>query len=258
MMQKVTIIKVGGAVVESPDTLNDFLNDFVKLEGAKILVHGGGRSATAMAERLQIETKMVEGRRVTDQNMLEIVTMVYGGLVNKNIVAKLQSKGLNALGLTGADMNIIQAHKREVKHIDYGFVGDVDAVNQKAILQLLTQDVTPIVAPLTHDKQGNLLNTNADTIAASLATALAKQCEVTLYYGFEKDGVLLDANDDHSVIHAITPKEFDALKEQGAIHSGMIPKLTNCFDAIAKGVKSVYIGHISNINCPQKGTNLCG
>ncbi|QZT38906.1 acetylglutamate kinase [Halosquirtibacter xylanolyticus] len=255
-MKKVTIIKVGGAVVESPDSLEAFLNNFVHIEGAKILVHGGGRSATAMAERLQIPTKMVDGRRVTDENMLEIVTMVYGGLVNKNIVAKLQCKKLNALGLTGADMNLIEAHKRPVKDVDYGFVGDIDRINTDALMALISQGITPVVAPLTHDLKGNLLNTNADTIAASLAVGLSAECDVDLYYGFEKNGVLKDANDDHSVITSMTTRDFEILKTSGAIHSGMIPKLTNCFDAIAQGVRRVYIGHVDNINHLDRGTHL--
>lgn len=255
-MQKITIIKVGGAVVEDAASLDAFLSDFVELQGIKILVHGGGRSATAMAERMNIPTQMIDGRRVTDQNMLEIVTMVYGGVVNKNIVAQLQAKNLQALGITGADMNLIQAHKRPVKDVDYGFVGDVDHVNAKALKQILEQGITPIVAPLTHDGNGQILNTNADTIAASLAVGLAPFFDVDLYYSFEKNGVLTDVEDDHSVIPAMTEKTFKEFIAKEVIHSGMIPKLTNSFNAIQKGVKNVYIGHISNLNHPEKGTRL--
>ena len=185
-MKPITIIKVGGKIVEQPDTLNQLLNDFARIPGDKLLVHGGGRSATQMATRLGIETKMIDGRRVTDSEMLQVVTMVYGGLVNKNIVAQLQSRGINALGLTGADMNVIQSHRRPANPIDFGFVGDVDKVDGNQLNNIISQGIVPVMAPLTHDRQGSLLNTNADTIAGEVAKALTPYYDVTLIYCFEK------------------------------------------------------------------------
>lgn len=201
--QHVTIVKVGGKIVESPDSLSQLLEDFSSLEGLKLLVHGGGRSATKLAERLGIETKMVEGRRITDEAMLEVVTMVYGGLVNKKIVAQLQSIGLNSVGLTGADLNVIRSEKRPVKDVDYGWVGDVREVNTDMLAMLLESGVIPVIAPLTHDGKGHILNTNADTMAGETAKALAEKFDVTLVYCFEKAGVLLDENDDNSVVNTI-------------------------------------------------------
>lgn len=191
-MDKLTIIKVGGKIVEEEQSLRQLLKDFSQIEGYKVLVHGGGRSATKLAEKLGIESRMVNGRRVTDRDTLEIVTMVYGGLVNKNIVAGLQALGVNALGLTGADMNIIRSEKRPVKEVDYGFVGDVKEVNTETLSSLIQQGIVPILAPLTHDKEGNILNTNADTIAGETAKALALKFDVTLIYCFEKRGVLMN------------------------------------------------------------------
>lgn len=206
-MKPITIIKVGGKIVEQPDTLNQLLNDFARIPGDKLLVHGGGRSATQMATRLGIETKMIDGRRVTDSEMLQVVTMVYGGLVNKNIVAQLQSRGINALGLTGADMNVIQSHRRPANPIDFGFVGDVDKVDGNQLNNIISQGIVPVMAPLTHDRQGSLLNTNADTIAGEVAKALTPYYDVTLIYCFEKAGVLADENDDNSVIPHITHED---------------------------------------------------
>ncbi|MGQ8338365.1 acetylglutamate kinase [Sunxiuqinia sp. A32] len=253
-MQKLTIVKVGGKVVEEAASLNDLLDRFAGLDGLKVLVHGGGRSATAMAERLGIETKMVEGRRITDANMLEVVTMVYGGLVNKNIVAGLQAKGINAIGLTGTDLNYMQAVKRPVKDIDYGFVGDIVSVHVEELNLLVAKNVVPVLAPLTHDKNGQLLNTNADTIAAEAAIAFSKYYEVELVYCFEKPGVLEDAENDDSIITSLNHQQFKALQETGAIHAGMIPKLDNSFNAIDKGVTQVRITNIPGLQ--SGGTTL--
>ncbi len=246
-MDKLVIVKVGGKIVEDPDSLDRLLTDFSAIAGAKMLVHGGGRSATKLAERLGLENKMVNGRRITDSDMLQIVTMVYGGLVNKNIVARLQAVGIDALGLTGADMNTILSVKRPVKEIDYGFVGDVEQVNGKILADLIHNGVVPVMAPLTHDGKGNMLNTNADTIAGETAKALAGFFDVQLIYCFEKKGVLLDENDDNSVIPEITPDLFKQYIEEGIIQGGMIPKLENAFDSIKCGVKEVIITEASEI-----------
>ncbi len=251
-MQDLTVIKVGGAIVEDEARLSRLLDDFAKIQGAKVLVHGGGRRATKVAAALGIETKMVAGRRVTDADMLEVVTMVYGGLVNKNIVARLQGRGVNALGLTGADMNVIRSHQRppvkvdnadkgSSELVDYGFVGDVDFVDGQALATLINQRVTPVMAPLTHDCQGHLLNTNADTIAAETAKALAPFFNVTLVYCFEKPGVLANPDDDASVIPSITRKDFEALVADGTVSGGMRPKLENALVAVGSGVKRVVI-----------------
>lgn len=241
MKEKLILVKVGGKIVEETDSLNNLLDDFVKLEGLKVLVHGGGRSATKIASQLGIESKMVEGRRVTDAEMLKVVTMVYGGLVNKNIVAALQARGINALGLTGADMNIMQSRKRPVKTIDYGYVGDVEKVNAEFLSDLIMKGVVPILAPLTHDGKGMLLNTNADTIAGEAAKALAAFFDVTLVYCFEKKGVLMDEQDDESVIEQIDYNRFVDFVNQGVIQGGMIPKLENAFQSLNAGVKKVII-----------------
>lgn len=240
-MEKLTVIKVGGKIVEEEATLKSLLERFSKIKGKKVLVHGGGRSATALATKLGIESKMVDGRRITDAETLKVVTMVYAGLVNKNIVANLQSLGLNALGLTGADMNYMRSDKRPVKTVDYGFVGDVKEVNASLLADLIGKDVVPVLAPLTHDKKGNLLNTNADTIAGEAAKALAQYFDVTLIYCFEKKGVLRDENDDDSVIAEINPQLFQEYVEKGIIQGGMIPKLENSFAAINAGVSKVVI-----------------
>ena len=247
-MEKLTIIKVGGKIVEESDTLNQLLADFSKIPGYKLLVHGGGRSATRIAESLGIESRMVNGRRITDAETLKVVTMVYGGLVNKNIVAGLQAKGVNAIGLTGADMNVIRSVKRPVKDIDYGYVGDVEKVDGKALADLIHRQIVPVMAPLTHDGNGNLLNTNADTIAGETAKALSGQFDVTLVYCFEKKGVLRDENDDDSVISRITPEEFKQYVAEGVIQGGMIPKLENSFEALNAGVTEVVITLASAIN----------
>ncbi|MDO8752460.1 MAG: acetylglutamate kinase, partial [Anaerolineales bacterium] len=217
-MKKLTIVKLGGAVLEDPASFSDFMRRFHSIEGHKILVHGGGRTATQIAGRLGIETKMADGRRITDRAMLEVVTMVYGGLINKNCVAFLQSKGCNALGITGADMDIIRAEKRLVTDIDFGWVGDITRVNGETLQKILLQDIVPVIAPLTHDGAGNLLNTNADTIASAIASALSASFKVSLIYCFEKDGVLSDPNDNNSVIPLLNRELYENYKSENIIH----------------------------------------
>ena len=251
MKEKLTIVKVGGKIVEEEESLTRLLNDFSHINGAKMLVHGGGRSATKIASALGIESQMVNGRRITDKDMLQVVTMVYGGLVNKNIVANLQARHVNALGLTGADMNAIHSHKRPVKDVDYGFVGDVDLVNGDLLAYLIHKGIVPVMAPLTHDGEGHILNTNADTIAGETAKALAAHFDVTLIYSFEKKGVLKDANDDESFIPHINEDEFRQYVADGIIQGGMIPKLENAFDAIHAGVSKVIITEATAIDGKQ-------
>ena len=242
MKENITIVKVGGAVVEDEAQLAQLLKDFSAIEGKKVLVHGGGRKATKVAESLGIESKMVNGRRITDAEMLSVVTMVYGGLVNKNLVARLQANGVNALGLTGADMNVIRSHKRPIKNgVDFGFVGDVDTADGKMLSKLIEEGITPVMAPLTHDGQGNILNTNADTIASETAKALAPYYNVTLIFSFEKKGVLRNPNDDDSVIPVITHEDFERYKSDGTISGGMLPKIENALSAIDAGVSRVII-----------------
>lgn len=249
MKQKITVVKVGGAIVEDPQSLDQLLQNFATIEGPKVLVHGGGRRATKVATSLGIESKMVNGRRITDAEMLEVVTMVYGGLVNKNIIAQLQSKGVNALGLTGADMDVIHSHKRPQKNgIDYGFVGDVEHVNGFALRNIIEQGITPVMAPLTHDGKGNMLNTNADTIASETAKALARFYDVTLIYSFEKKGVLSNPEDDESVIPTITRQDFEQYVANGTVAGGMIPKLENALAAVDSGVSQVIITLASAID----------
>lgn len=241
-MEKVTIVKVGGAIVEDNEQLAQLLTDFAAIPGKKVLVHGGGRRATKVAAALGIESKMVNGRRITDAQMLEVVTMVYGGLVNKNLVAKLQAKGVNALGLTGADMDVIHSHKRPVKDgVGFGYVGDVERANGKMLQTLIQEGITPVMAPLTHDGNGNILNTNADTIASETAKALAPYYDVTLIYSFEKKGVLSNPDDDNSVIPVITRSDFEKYQADGTIGGGMIPKIENALAAVDAGVKEVII-----------------
>ncbi|MBR5698907.1 MAG: acetylglutamate kinase [Prevotella sp.] len=252
------VIKVGGAVVEDERQLAQLLNDFRDIEGRKILVHGGGRRATAIAAQLGIETKMVDGRRITDAPMLDVVTMVYGGLVNKTIVARLQALGIDAVGLTGADANAIKSHRRPPVggDLDYGFVGDVDAVAGSKIAHFIEAGITPVMAPLTHDGQGQLLNTNADTIASEVAKAMAAEgYDVTLVYCFEKPGVLRQADDDSSVIPVITADSFRQLTADGTISGGMLPKLQNAFAALRAGVSQVIITHATDLR-GEKGTKI--
>lgn len=243
MKRKVTVIKVGGKIVETPQTLERLLQDFAAISGEKVLVHGGGRTATDVARQLGVETHMVDGRRITDGEMLRIVTMVYGGLVNKNLVARLQSRGVNALGLCGADMDVIRSHRRPpVGGIDYGFVGDVDRVDGSRLAALLAAGITPVIAPLTHNGEGHLLNTNADTIASETAKALAEAgLDVTLVYTFEHAGVLANPDDEESVIPLITPHDFPRLKAEGIVSGGMIPKIENALRAVEQGVRRVVI-----------------
>lgn len=265
-MEKLTVVKVGGGIVEAEESLKNLLTKFANIQGCKLLVHGGGRSATKMAERLGIEQTMIGGRRVTDSETLQVVTMVYGGLVNKHIVASLQAIGVNALGLTGADMNVIQSHKRPLKNVkmedgttqqvDYGYVGDVDKVNADLLANLIAQGVVPVLSPLTHDGKGTMLNTNADTIASEAAKALSKYFEVKLMFCFEKNGVLLDAEDDNSVIPSITKSQFPELVEKGIVNGGMLPKLENSFAAIDAGVSTVVITKADNIDNQEAGTTL--
>lgn len=248
-MEKLTVVKVGGAVVEDEEQLARLLNDFAAIEGNKVLVHGGGRRATKVAASLGIESKMVNGRRITDRDMLEVVTMVYGGLVNKNVVARLQANGVNALGLTGADMDVLRSRKRPIKDgIDFGYVGDVERADGKALQTLIGAGIVPVMAPLTHDGSGNILNTNADTIAGETAKALAPFYDVTLIYSFEKKGVLANPDDDDSVIPTITPADFERYKTDGTVAGGMIPKLENAFAAIDAGVGRVIITLASAID----------
>lgn len=253
MKQSVTIVKVGGAVVEDESQLSQLLSNFAAIPGPKILVHGGGRSATRMAQRLAIETTMIEGRRVTDGAMLEVVTMVYGGLVNKQLVARLQACGVNAIGLTGADAGLIRSHRRPPvaigdKTVDYGFVGDVDHANGKLLGRLLEAGVTPVIAPLTHDGQGHILNTNADTMASETAKALASEYDVTLIFSFEKKGVLLNADDDDSVIPVLTHSDYERYVADGTISGGMLPKIKNALSAVDAGVKAVIITQATAID----------
>ena len=242
------VIKIGGNIVDNPVLLTQCLKAFSSIKGKAILVHGGGKMATQLAKDLNIPQQMVEGRRITDTETLKIVTMVYAGLINKNIVAQLQSFGAQAMGLTGADANLIKAHKRINASIDYGYVGDVDEVNVSMISNLLQQNTSIVIAPITHDGNGQLLNTNADTIAQSIATAMSAKYAVHLIYGFEKEGVLLDINNPSSVIPQINKEKYQSLKEENVIFEGMLPKIDNAFLALDKGVQSVMIGMAEKMN----------
>lgn len=239
----VTLIKIGGNIIDNPTELTQFLSDFSKIEGYKILVHGGGKSATKMAESIGLVPQMIDGRRITDATMLDVVVMIYSGQINKNIVAQLQANSTNAMGFSGADGNLIQSDKRNHPTINYGFVGDVKKVNTNLLETLLSNGIVPVFCAITHDGKGQLLNTNADTIASELAIALSKVFDITLNYCFEKPGVLYDAEDDSSVIENINQELYSKLKAEKAIHSGMIPKLDNCFNSLSKGVQKIKIGH---------------
>ncbi|MBK1438613.1 acetylglutamate kinase [Parapedobacter sp. ISTM3] len=249
MLAKLWVIKIGGNIIDHPEGLSRFLERFSYLKGNKILVHGGGKIATRIAADLGVEAKLVDGRRITDEAMLRIVTMVYAGLTNKQLVAKLQSHKCNAIGLSGADGNAIRAVKRPVKEIDYGLVGDIlpNSVDAEAIATLLDHGFVPVFSAITHDGHGQLLNTNADTIAAALAVALSDRYTTSLVYCFEKPGVLRDINDEASVIPQIRAGEFEQLRSSGIIADGMVPKLHNAFEAIAKGVAEVCIGHADDV-----------
>lgn len=254
--QKVTLVKVGGKVVENKATLDDLLTSFSLIKGYKGLIHGGGRLATQIAEKLGVETQMINGRRITNDEMLDVVTMVYGGLVNKKIVAALQAKEVNALGLTGADLNCILSAKRPVKEIDYGWAGDVKKVEGETLGDLIQKGIVPVMAPLTHDGKGHMLNTNADTIAGELAKALAPHFEVTLVYCFEMEGVLRSVDDRSSVIERLDYTSYQAYVKEGVIEGGMIPKLDNAFEAIASGVREVIITKSTLVNDLTKGTHI--
>lgn len=246
----IQVIKIGGGILENEVSRQMFLQQFAAIEGPKVLVHGGGRLATTMAERLGVAQQMIDGRRVTDKETLDIVTMVYGGLVNKQLVASLQNMGINAIGLTGADGGWMKAIKRPVKNgIDYGFVGDVTEVRGDVLRMLLDEGMTPVIAPITFCQEGVLLNTNADTIASETAISLAPDVQLT--FCFEKAGVLRDADDESSLIPSITPESYTQLKADGIVSGGMIPKIDNAFAAIEHGVQSVRITHASNL---QGGT----
>jgi acetylglutamate kinase len=249
------IIKVGGNVIDNPSVLSQVLDDFSKIKSKKILVHGGGKIADGLLKKLDIVPQKIEGRRITDAATLEVVTMVYAGLINKNVVAQLQARSCNALGLTGADANVMQAHKRTKGNVDYGFAGDIDAVNTEGVAHLLKFAEAIVFAPITHDKKGQLLNTNADTIASTLAVAMSAQFDVTLKFVFEKKGVLSDPKDDDSVISLISYTDFQVGKADGSISDGMIPKLDNAFNAMKSGVQSVVICGTEGISS-SVGTNL--
>jgi len=239
----ISIIKIGGNIIDNSSELSEFLKDFSNIEGSKILVHGGGKSATKMAESIGLVPQMIDGRRITDAAMLDVVVMIYAGQINKNSVAELQANNTNAMGFSGADGNLIQSTKRNHPTIDYGFVGDVQKVNTALLNTLISNGIVPVFCAITHDAKGQLLNTNADTIASELAIALSEIFDVTLNYCFEKTGVLFDAEDDSSVIENINQELYSKLKAEGAIHSGMIPKLDNCFNSLSKGVQKINIGH---------------
>ncbi len=241
-MQTLKVIKIGGNIIDNEEALNSFLKDFARIKSPKILVHGGGKLATKLANQMQVEVKMTEGRRITDKETLDIITMVYAGKINKDIVAKLQANRCNAIGFSGADGNAIISIKRPVKTIDYGFVGDVVKVNTETLEVLLKNNVIPVFCAITHDENGQLLNTNADTIASELAIGFANLYKTELYYCFEKNGVLKDVNDDNSVIQHIDSKNYQDLIDQNIIADGMLPKLNNCFHAIHKNVQKVCIG----------------
>ncbi len=263
MKQKIYIIKIGGALIDDEQLLDQFLDQFSGINEKKILVHGGGKLATTLADKLGIEQKMINGRRITDKETLDIVTMVYAGGINKNIVEKLQHKKCNAIGFSGADGNLIKAKKREDPEIDFGFVGDINkkSVNRKLVSKLIKLDLVPVFSAITHDRKGNLFNTNADTIASVIAQALSEKYEVELLYCFDKEGVLEDVNDPESVIRSVTEEEFVVLKEEGKLHKGILPKLENALGAIKNNVNKVFLiketelkNHIENHHA---GTEIC-
>ncbi|MEZ0611316.1 acetylglutamate kinase [Fibrella sp. WM1] len=258
-MNPLTVLKIGGNVIDNPAALTRFLTTFSTLPGDKLLVHGGGKIATQIAEKLGVQTTMVDGRRITDKPMLDVVTMVYGGLVNKQIVGQLQTLGTNAIGLTGADAGVVKANKRPVKDIDYGFVGDIAEVDSGRLLSFANESLVPVLAPLTFDTSGEstpgtLLNTNADTLAQAVAVDLVHKRDVTLVYCFEKKGVLANPDDDDSVIHQLTPDVYAQHKAAGSINKGMIPKLDNAFAALNAGVARVIICHADEIAAALAGT----
>jgi acetylglutamate kinase len=258
-LETLSVIKIGGNIIDNEATLSSFLKSFASTPGKKILVHGGGKLATKLASQLEIPQQLVDGRRITDADTLKVVTMVYAGYINKNIVARLQSYGCNSIGLCGADGNAIQAHKRNHPNVDYGFVGDIDIINVPLFKNLLSQDISIVMAPITHDKNGQLLNTNADTIAQEIAKGLAAHYDVSLIYSFEKAGVLLDANDNETVIRFLTPGYYSELKDKNLVFAGMLPKLDNAFAALDSGVTKVIIGqadHLEQLIAGNQGTTI--
>lgn len=258
-MDPLFVIKIGGNIIDDENKLAAFLKDFASISDKKILVHGGGKLATKLAEQMNIPQQMIDGRRITDADTLKVVTMVYAGSINKNIVAQLQAYTCNAIGMTGADGNIIRAHKRSHATTDYGLVGDINSVNADVLKALLEQHLTPVIASITHDQKGQLLNTNADTIAQEIAKAMSGKFATELIYSFEKSGVLMNADDENSVIDRIDPNYYRELKDQKVVHSGMLPKLDNAFAAINSGVKRVVIGkaeEIRDLIKGQKGTSI--
>ncbi|MEO9210291.1 MAG: acetylglutamate kinase [Ginsengibacter sp.] len=259
--EKLYVIKIGGNVIDDSAQLEFFLKEFANIQSKKILVHGGGKIATAIGDKLGIQSKYIDGRRITDDETIDLVTMVYGGLVNKKIVAKLQSMHCNAIGITGADADLLPAKKRTVKKIDFGWVGDVnvDEINSKTWQLFLENGLIPIAAPLTHDRNGQILNTNSDTIASVIAVNLSAHYDVTLVYCFEKNGVLLNVNDDKSVVKDLEAKRYQELKDNNSLFEGIIPKIDNAFDAINKGVKEVLIGnsgHLASLINGKSGTKI--
>lgn len=251
----ISIIKIGGNVIDGPKELDDFLKMFSRFPGKKILIHGGGIMASRFGETLGVMPQMKDGRRITDLDTLDVVTMVYAGLINKKLVAKLQSLNQDALGLTGADGNLIRSQKRPVKDIDYGFVGDVQEINTHFLEVLLLENIIPVVCAITHDKKGQLLNTNADTIASEMATSLSNTHIVNLYFCFDRPGVLIDEKNDASLIPLINEEIYDELRKENVIHSGMIPKLDNAFKALNEGVNRVWLGLPENLLRAEKGKN---
>ncbi|EHO15282.1 MULTISPECIES: acetylglutamate kinase [Myroides] len=257
-MQSLTVIKIGGNIVDDESALNAFLDIYARIEGPKVLVHGGGKLATRMAAQLGIETQMVNGRRITDEAMLPIAVMVYAGLINKQITAQLQARGCDAMGISGADAKLIQSHKRPTEPIDYGYVGDFEAsdVNVVRLQQLLEIGINPVFSAITADKEGQLLNTNADTIASNIAVALATKYKVALVYCFERKGVLQDINDENSVITTINQENFTQLKQQGVIADGMLPKIENALAAVNQGVDKVCIKKAEDLLDIKAGTTI--
>ncbi len=255
-MSRVRVIKIGGNVVDNPEALSAFLDDFAAIEGKKILIHGGGKEATRLSKALDIPTTMIDGRRVTSAETLKVVTMVYAGLINKRIVSMLQSRGVNALGLSGADGNLIPATRRNPEPVDFGYVGDIDPlrVSDALLAKLLDDGFVPVICAICHDGAGTLLNCNADSVALAIATAVARRLPASLTFCFEKRGVLLNADDDNSVIPLVTPAIFEQLKSEGKVSGGMLPKLSNALKGVAQGIASVNICHASEVTLPEAGT----
>lgn len=246
-MVQITVVKIGGNVIDNPEALKRFLKEFAALPGHKILVHGGGKLATRLAGRLELTVQMVDGRRITDKGTLDVVTMVYAGLINKQVVAGLQAAGCNALGLSGADGNAVLAHRRKPDPVDYGFVGDIDRVNAELLRGLLEGGITPVFSAITHDGKGTLLNCNADSVASAIALGAAQLAPTDLVFCFEKNGVLRDPEDETTLICEITAESYAPLKADGIVSKGMIPKIENALEAIEKGVQSVTIKHSDNL-----------